>query len=964
MNLAPGTRFGRYEVRSLLGAGGMGEVYLAYDHDLEREVAIKVLRYGASETSDRVRRFIQEAKAASALNHPNVAHVYEIGSHDNLRFMAMEIVEGETLRARLGLGPLPIDDALAIGLQIAAALAAAHKAGIVHRDVKPENVIIRPDGYAKVLDFGLAKLREPRGQDAATVLKTAEGVAMGTLGYMAPEQISGGDITPAADVFSLGVVLYEMVSGHRPVEGASPLHDVPPKLEAVIAKALSKNAQDRYPSAAELHDELRQISRETAARPVPKPPPKRWPIAAALVILVLAAGAWMLVRAKRRASAAQRIATAQRLVEERKLPEAYEAASAAAEIVPDDERVREVFAKSTAAVSITSDPPGATVSLQRFKGPEAPVHVGTTPLKIPRLARADYLVTVEKQGYATVTRPLPIAPFFVSDIEGRRMPADIQIRMLESAKVPPRMVLVAGALYRLAGWYRASDRAVQLRDFFIDRYEVSNRDFAEFVRAGGYRRPELWKHPFVLDGKTISFEAAISRFRDTTGLPGPRSWSGGAPPAGRENNPVTDVTWYEAAAFAQWSGKNLPTVYQWERAGRYPSDRVGTSLPFGVAPEGVDVTERANFLGKGTMPVDSMPFGMSPWGAQHMAGNVSEWCRNPNSPGYAARGGGWNDAIYAFGRTGAYPGFYSAPTLGFRCVKNLDAVAGDEGEFALSPSGFVPAYHPVGDREYAEIRKRYDYERGPLDARVIETVDTPEWRREKVTYNVAGKRSLAYLYLPKGFRRPLQVIHFAPAGDVENGLRSLPASTESNLAPVIRSGRAVFTVALEGYLDRPRKTEVEEPDSRSTQYVDYVVSRVTELRGGLDYLQTRPEIDGSRIAFVAMSAGTWAGVVIAAVENRYRSVLFMGVGVHPREVTDAPAANRINFLPRIAAPKMVLQGRYDESSPLKSDLEPLYRLLREPKRLEVYEGGHVPPPDVRIRVIQKWLDETLGPVGG
>jgi len=159
MHLSPGTRLGRYEVRSLLGAGGMGEVYVAYDHDLEREVAVKVLRDGATEGSDRGRRFIQEAKAASALHHPNVAHVYEIGTHDDLRFIAMEIVEGETLRDRVAREPLPVDDALAIGLQIASALAAAHKAGIVHRDIKPENVIIGPDGYAKVLDFGLAKLR-------------------------------------------------------------------------------------------------------------------------------------------------------------------------------------------------------------------------------------------------------------------------------------------------------------------------------------------------------------------------------------------------------------------------------------------------------------------------------------------------------------------------------------------------------------------------------------------------------------------------------------------------------------------------------------------------------------------------------------------------------------------------------------------------------------------------------------
>src|SRR5438034_629675 len=246
MPLSAGTRLGRYEVRSLLGAGGMGEVYVAYDHDLEREVAVKVLRDGATEGGDRGRRFIQEAKAASALHHPNVAHVYEIGTHADLRFIAMEIVEGETLRDRVARGPLPIDDALAIGLQIASALAAAHKAGIVHRDIKPENVIIGPDGYAKVLDFGLAKLREIRGEDAA------------------------------------------------------------------ISKALTKNARERFPNAGEMHEQLRQISREA----IPIAGAKSGGMATALqikvavavlVVAVLTAGVWLAMRAKRQHSAEESI---------------------------------------------------------------------------------------------------------------------------------------------------------------------------------------------------------------------------------------------------------------------------------------------------------------------------------------------------------------------------------------------------------------------------------------------------------------------------------------------------------------------------------------------------------------------------------------------------------------------------------------------------------------------------------
>ncbi|MGZ4780034.1 MAG: protein kinase domain-containing protein, partial [Thermoanaerobaculia bacterium] len=580
MSLPPGTRLGRYEVREPLGAGGMGEVYSAYDHTLEREIAIKVLRSGTAEDSDRMRRFVQEAKAASALNHPNVAHVYDAGVHEGLRFIAMEIVEGETLRDRLARGPLPIDDALTIGLQITAALAAAHKAGIVHRDVKPENVIIHPDGYAKVLDFGIAKLRDPRGDSDATVVKTGTGIAVGTFGYMAPEQMTGGEITPAADVFSLGVVLYEMVSGHRP--DGKPLHDVPPKLDAVITKAMASSAAARYPSAVEMLEDLRRITRELVITATTPKSRKSWAVIAAAIglLIVIAAGAWMFLRSKRTKDAQQMITRAEQLYAQRKVPEAYDVATQAAAILPGDDRLVDLITKTTQKVTIKTDPPGATVYLQRFKGPVARQRAGTTPLEFPRLLRADYLVTVEKEGYAPMTRPLSIAPMWNRDFEIGRMPGTLQIKMLPAKSVPHNMVFVGGGPYRLQGWYRASDREVKVSDFFIDRYEVSNRDFEEFVRAGGYRRVELWK-------QRSGSAPATSAFVDTTGLPGPRNWAGGAPPAGHENDPVTGVTWYEAAAFAEWGGKKLPTIYQWEKAGRYPGTRgAATNFPWGFVAEG------------------------------------------------------------------------------------------------------------------------------------------------------------------------------------------------------------------------------------------------------------------------------------------------------------------------------------------------------------------------------------------
>ena len=948
MLLSPGSSIGRYTVRSLLGSGGMGEVYLAWDPELERTIAVKIL-HDAEPSTDRARRFVQEAKAASALHHPNVAHVYEIGSQDNVRFIAMEIIEGETLRARIARGPMKLEDVLAIGTQVASALAAAHRNGIVHRDIKPENVMITPEGYAKVLDFGLAKLREVRGDDAATVVKTKTGVAVGTLAYMSPEQVSGEDVGATTDVYSLGIVLYEMLHGHRP----NATHEKSGALEPVIAKAMSKNQADRYPDAGAMLEALRAIEGTPKKKTAPNI------LVPAVVVIALIAIVAFAIRSYRQRNAERLIGNAEALLAQRKFPEAFEAANDASAILPLNDRLRDIIVQTSNPLSLKSDPSGAAVFLRRFGGPPEKKQICTTPLNV-RLPRGDYVLTLEKNGYASVERALSFTPF---TNRGTDLPLQsVKLRVKLPSNIPPEMVLVQGGDYVLSGWVRPSDQTVTLHDFLIDRYEVSNHDFEEFVRSGAYRNRSLWTQPFIEGNKTLTFDQAMARFHDKTGLPGPRDWSGGAPPVGKENHPVTGVTWYEASAFAEWKGKRLPTIYQFEKASRYEGGvRLGQTLPWGVVGEGVDATERANFAGKGTMPVDSMPFGVSQWGAYNMAGNVSEWIRNPMEPGFAFTGGGWNDNVYAFGETGAYPGFFSGPALGFRCVKDLAPDRGDQGEMALRTSVPVPKYQPVPDREFEEIRKRYEYAHTPLNARVVEAVETTDWRREKITYDVGSNKVFAYLYLPKGFKRPLQVVHWAPAGDVDGGFRTLPASIEANLGPLIRSGRAVFSVLLEGYVGRPRRPELAVPDTRSTDYVDYAVERVVEMRRGVDYIETRPDLDHTRMGFMAQSAGGGVGLPLTAIEKRYRSTLFIGTGIAPRTISDAAAANRINFAPRITGPKLMLTGKYDEDTPLYES-QSLYALLREPKRQQMYDGGHAPPIDVFVPTMQKWFDETLGKV--
>ena len=285
--LSAGDHIDRYTVLSLLGSGGMAEVYLAHDEKLDRKIALKLLPTYFTSNQERLRRFQYEARAVSALNHPNIITIHEIGEVDDRHYIATEYVDGGTLRQRMKHGPLRIDESLEITIQVCSALAAAHEAGIVHRDIKPENIMQRGDGYIKVLDFGLAKLAERRDQptevDDADNLENSSGLVMGTVKYMSPEQAQGLPVDPRSDIFSLGVVLYEMLTGHAPFEGKTaselistigitdplPLKhyavEATDQLQQLVDKALCKAKEARYQTAEDLLNDLRSLREQYGA---------------------------------------------------------------------------------------------------------------------------------------------------------------------------------------------------------------------------------------------------------------------------------------------------------------------------------------------------------------------------------------------------------------------------------------------------------------------------------------------------------------------------------------------------------------------------------------------------------------------------------------------------------------------------------------------------------------------------
>ncbi|HEX2640819.1 MAG TPA: SUMF1/EgtB/PvdO family nonheme iron enzyme, partial [Pyrinomonadaceae bacterium] len=700
------------------------------------------------------------------------------------------------------------------------------------------------------------------------------------------------------------------IAGRRPFEGNStpesfanlinkqpdPLEahasDVPVEVQAIVSKMLQKDRDDRYRSMRELVADLRELKFGHQSGTVFEPGAvssslnrtailpqttgggthttaqtsavytawhKRWRIEAAIVALiaVAAGGYWWWQRSNANWARSQ-VAQVEELARGGKYFEAYDLASKVEDYLPGDPTLTSVMPSISDMLTVNSEPAGAKVYLKRYQTDENGAFperqlIGTTPITKLRIPKGPQILYLEKDGYAPVLTVISnrLLMFGSNMLWNPSSTVEISRNLMAVDAVPDKMTFVPGGEYRLASSSRPSDDKVKLDDYFIDKYEVSNKDYKEFVSSGGYAKQEYWKVPIVRDGRTLSWQEAMSLFRDRTSLPGPREWSNQNFPDGKADHPVTGITWYEAAAYAEFKGKKLPTVFQWERAARNgPHQDASYKMPWGDQYSGDSFKNRANFDGTGTVPVDSEEFGISEFGAFNMAGNVSEWVLNEGADGYFATGGAWGEPPYTFSYFGVYPGLFESSKRGFRCVRLVaaDRVAGDQGGAPLKKDQTVQTYERTTDEQFRELAQKYDYVKTPLDAEVVEAIETPDWRREKVTFNGAGgKRAIAYLYLPHNAARPLQVVQWVAGSDVESGITAVPISAEGWMGPVVRSGRALLAVVTEGNSERPWPADFKKPPYDSVEWLDLIVNRYTDHRRGLDYLETRGDIDMTRV---------------------------------------------------------------------------------------------------------------------
>ena len=960
-----GTTVSHYQILEMLGHGGMGVVYKALDLKLDRFVALKFLPKELTPLegdSDRRRRdrFIQEAKASSALDHPNIATLHEIGETEGGdTFLVMAYYEGETLKNRIARGPLPLEAAVSLAGQIADGLGKAHDRGIVHRDVKPANVIVTIDGVVKIIDFGLAMLTE------ATRM-TRPGTAIGTPAYMSPEQARGDEIDPRTDLWSLGVVLYEMLTGQIPFRGGnesaiihSILNDlprparelraeVPAALERVMMRVLEKNRDKRYDSASELKKDLVESLPSSA---VSSPRIGRgWPaVVASGFVLALFAFWFLRSSARMRWARDEAIPEIQRLVQEGNYLAAFALASRAERYVPADPALARLWPEFSTHLSFETEPSGADVFFKPYESDDEDWDtLGRTPIAGKRIPRGHFRWRVEKDGFRTLERARITGGFtpFGEDLS-------IRWNLTAEALAPKGMIPIPGGSTSLR--INALDHLspVDLPDYWIDRFEVTNREFQAFVNGGGYQNPAHWIQPFTHEGRERSWDEAIPQFRDATGRTGPSTWELGRFPRGKDDHPVSGVSWFEAAAYCEFAGKRLPTAYHW-------SEAAGTHLASYVI-------SRSNIEGKsqGLSPVGSWS-GISVFGAYDMAGNAREWCSNEGRSGRRyLLGGAWNELSYMFIDVNAQSPWDRTDTNGFRCIKtDSDSPLPDSAAGPL-----LDAFRdytrevPVSDEVFRIYRSLYSYDATPLNASVESVGETTEpWKTEKVSFDAAygSERVIAYLFLPWTGQQPYQTVVVFPGANAIFE-RSFPETGMWLYSFLVESGRAVLVPIYKGTFERGDALTSDYP-AETSFYREHAIQWANDLGRSIDYVKTRGDIDSERLAFYGVSWGA-SQPQLLVVEDRFKAAILIAGGLYFTRTL--PEVDPIHFAPRVKLPVLMLNGRSDYFYPVETSQEPLFRMLGTPaedKRHVVFESGHAPPRNELIRETLDWLDRYLGPV--
>jgi len=988
-----GTRLAHYDILEKLGSGGMGDVYRGRDSRLGRDVAIKVLPPEVANDAERRARFEREATVVAGLKHPNIVTLHSIEVEGDVHFLTMELVEGRTLAAAIPAGGFALEELLAIAVPLADALASAHAKGVVHRDLKPANVMLDGEGRVKVLDFGLAKLANPAETvDPSSETVTSDGVTreghlLGTVAYMSPEQAEGLAVDHRSDLFSFGILLYQMATGRNPFQRghtvstlAAILKDTPPPVEPergplppelveIVRRCLEKSPDRRYASTVELRDRLRALQATLASGSFAGGAPasaigllRRPRVAVPLALGLLGAvalGGWLVVRS-RRAAWAREVALPQieKLLDASPgatgpgFWQAYLLGREAERILPDDPLLQRLGRRYARPLSLYTEPPGAQVSARPYGGSETDWKLlGETPIVEQRFVQGLIEVRIEKPGFEPVDDVLWSVAHRGTPPGYRLLPAGSGVDGMSWVSGTAPILQIEGAPAGLHFPGIENMPPQQLGDFFIDRHEVTQREFKRFVDAGGYSRPEFWRAPFVDGGRTLPFAEAMARFVDRTGLPGPATWEVSDYPEGRDDDPVTGVSWFEAAAYAAFADKRLPTIYHW--------DHVAFTWGSG------NIVPASNLGGDGARPVASGA-ARNRFGTEDLGGNAREWCANGDSRGGRfILGGGWDDPAYAFNDAFAQSPWDRSQTNGFRCIRE---VATSRVDPALEATIELPfrdfrSEPRVSDETFAQYLTQFRYDATPLRAEIEERLEKEDYIRERISFDAAygGERMTAYLFLPKHGTPPYQtVVMFPGSGAIHTRSSADVAPGRGSFAP--KGGRALLLPVYKSTYERGDGLVSDYPDT-SNNWKDHILMWGKDFRRSIDYVETREDLDSGRIAYLGLSWGSAMAPFMIAIEPRVKAGVLVVAGLNFQKAL--PEVDEVAYTMRVKVPILMLNGKYDFFFPYDTSQLPFFELLATPqehKKLVVQESSHAFSQAELARESLAWLDQYLGPV--
>jgi dienelactone hydrolase len=635
-----------------------------------------------------------------------------------------------------------------------------------------------------------------------------------------------------------------------------------------------------------------------------------------------------------------------RLVTASEYSKAYERVAALDARIRDDSLRDELWAKVSRAVTFATEPQGATLSRRDYAPADAAWEVlGTSPLAVARFPLGESRVRFELDGYRTREFALPSGWFANMD----------PVELYREESLPPGMIPVHEAAgsdaYGLFAPGLEQAPNLELGEFLIDRTEVTNREYARFVEAGGYSDPTCWTFPFVEEGDTLTFEAATERFTDATGRPGPSTWDAGTYPAGTGEFPVGGVSWYEAAAYACFAEKALPTVYHWYAAADpFSSHHVVPLGNYGDGPAAVGEYQ-----------------GVSRHGVYDLAGNVREGTRNASGESRFILGGGWADLEYSFNDAVTAPAFDRSPLNGIRLVRYTDTtnVAAASAPLPLAFRDYR-VEQPVSDEVFEVFRQAYAYDDVPLNARAVSTDTTDLWIRERIEMDAGygGDRLTTFVFLPRGFEAPHQTIVYFPGSNVIYR-RSYEELSIDHLEFLLRGGRAVVFPIYRGTFERGTDLRSDIQDE-SNHWRDHVMAWTKDFRRSIDYLETRDEFDMDHLAFLGVSWGGAVAPMMVALEDRIRVAVIIVGGLLMQDTQ--PMADPFHFLPRVTQPTIMINARFDSFYPLETSGRPFFDNLGTPedqRKLVIIDANHGVLSYARDQVVGEtlaWLDEYLGPV--